>query len=146
MFLYNAMALVQSNTENTHSERSTDRYIDKLLTNLNNYAYMPLKVSQIYKEFPLAQSTLINSFRRRTGYTIIQYLGIKKMEYAAQMLRNSENNVTDIAAAVGISSLSHFIHKFKEHFGVSPKEYQLLHAVDAAPDLSAKTKDDLPDE
>ena len=88
---------------------------------------------------------MINSFRRRTGYTIVQYLGIKKMEYAAQMLRNSENNVTDIAAAVGISSLSHFIHKFKEHFGVSPKEYQLLHAVDAAADLSAKTKDDLPD-
>ena len=145
MFLYNAMALVQSNTENPHSERSTDRYIDKLLTNLNNYAYVPLKVSQIYKEFPLAQSTLINSFRIRTGYTIIQYLGIKKMEYAAQMLRNSENNVTDIAAAVGISSLSHFIHKFKEHFGVSPKEYQLLHAVDAAADLSAKTQDDLPD-
>jgi AraC-like DNA-binding protein len=106
--------------------------------------YVPLKVSQIYKEFPLAQSTLINSFRRRTGYTIVQYLGIKKMEYAAQMLRNSENNVTDIAAAVGISSLSHFIHKFKEHFGVSPKEYQLLHAVDTAADLSAKTKDDLP--
>ena len=78
MFLYNAMALVQSNTENAHSERSTDRYIDKLLTNLNNYAYVPLKVSQIYKEFPLAQSTLINSFRKRTGYTIIQYLGIKK--------------------------------------------------------------------
>lgn len=145
MFLYNAMALVQSNTENTHSERSTDRYIDKLLTNLNNYAYVPLKVSQIYKEYPLAQSTLINSFRRRTGFTIVQYLGIKKMEYAAQMLRNSENNVTDIAAAVGISSLSHFIHKFKEHFGVSPKEYQLLHAVDAAADLTAKSKDDLPD-
>lgn len=146
MFLYNAMALIRSNTENPRSERSTDRYIDKLLTNLNNYAYVPLKVSQIYKEYPLAQSTLINSFRRRTGYTIVQYLGIKKMEYAAQMLRNSENNVTDVAAAVGISSLSHFIHKFKEHFGVSPKEYQLLHAVDAAADLSAKTKDDLPDD
>ena len=132
MFLYNAMALVQSNTENTRGERYTDRYIDKLLANLNNYAYVPLKVSQIYKEYPLAQSTLINSFRRRTGYTIVQYLGVKKMEYAAQMLRDSENNVTDIAAAVGISSLSHFIHKFKEHFGITPKEYQLLHAVDSA--------------
>jgi AraC-like DNA-binding protein len=134
MFLYNAMALVQSGVERPHSERSTDRYIDKLLTNLNNFAYVPLKVSQIYKEYPLAQSTLINSFRKRTGYTIVQYLGIKKMEYAAQMLRNSENNVTDIAAVVGISSLSHFIHKFKEHFGITPKEYQLLHAVDSAAD------------
>lgn len=146
MFLYNAMALVQSNTENTHGERYTDRYIDKLLANLNNYAYVPLKVSQIYKEYPLAQSTLINSFRRRTGYTIIQYLGIKKMEYAAQMLRDSENNVTDIAAAVGISSLSHFIHKFKEHYGITPKEYQLLHAVDSAADSRQKPRDDTSNE
>lgn len=134
IFLYNAMALVQSSNDNSHSERSTDRYIDKLLTNLNNYAYVPLKVSQIYKEYPLAQSTLINSFRKRTGYTIVQYLGIKKMEYAAQMLRNPENNVTDVASAVAVSSLSHFIHKFKEHFGITPKEYQLLHAVDSAAD------------
>ena len=105
-----------------------------------------VKVSQIYKEYPLAQSTLINSFRRRTGYTIIQYLGIKKMEYAAQMLRDSENNVTDIAAAVGISSLSHFIHKFKEHFGITPKGYQLLHAVDSAADSRRKPRDDTPNE
>ena len=141
MFLYNAMALIQSNTENTHGERYTDRYIDKLLANLNNYAYVPLKVSQIYKEYPLAQSTLINCFRRRTGYTIIQYLGIKKMEYAAQMLRDPENNVTDIAATVGISSLSHFIHKFKEHFGITPKEYQFLHAVDSAADNRQKPEE-----
>lgn len=142
LFLYNAMSLVQSDTQGASSERSSDRYIDKLLTNLNNYSYVPLKVSQIYKEYPLAQSTLITNFRKRTGYTIVQYLGIKKMEYAAQLLRDSENNVTDIAAAVGIFSLSHFIHKFKEHFGITPKEYQLLHAVDSAADVGQKSRDD----
>ncbi len=143
MFLYNAMALIQSNAERPHSERSSDRYIEKLLVNLNNYAYVPLKVSQIYKEYPLAQSTLINNFRNRTGYTIVQYLGIKKMEYAAQMLRNSENNITDIAAAVGVSSLSHFVHKFKAHYGITPKEYQRLHAVDSAADFHKKQNDEL---
>lgn len=134
LFLYNAMALIQSHSQGATGERASDRYIDRLLTNLNNYSYVPLKVSQIYEEFPLAQSTLINSFRKRTGYTIIQYLGIKKMEYAAQMLREPETTVTDVAAAVGITSLSHFIHKFKEHFGITPKEYQLLHAADSAAD------------
>lgn len=62
------------------------------------------------------------------------------------MLRDSENNVTDIAAAVGISSLSHFIHKFKEHFGITPKEYQLLHAVDSAADSRRKPRDDTANE
>ncbi len=141
MFLYNVMALVQSNSEHLRGERSADRYIDKLLANLNNYAYVSLKVSQIYKEYPLAQSTLINNFRNRTGYTIVQYLGIKKMECAAQMLRNPENSITDIATAVGVSSLSHFVHKFKEHYGITPREYQRLHAVDSAADHSQKQRE-----
>ncbi len=140
MFLYNAMALIQTNSERPHGERSADRYIDKLLANLNNFAYVSLKVSQIYKEFPLAQSTLINSFRNRTGYTIVQYLGIKKMEYAAQMLHDPQNSITDIAAAVGVSSCSHFVHKFKEHYGITPREYQRLHAVDFAADSRQTAK------
>ncbi len=140
MFLYNAMALVQSNAEGPQGERATDRYIDRLLTNLNNYAYVPLKVSQIYKEYPVAQSTLINRFRDRTGYTIVQYLGIKKLEYAAQLLHNPDNSITDIAATVGVSSLSHFVHKFKEHYGITPKEYQRLHAVDFTADSRQKAK------
>ena len=129
-FLYNVMALCSMNSTIALPEKSTDKYVDKLLNSLNNFGYVGTTVSMIYQDFPVAQSTLINGFRKRTGYTIIQYHGMKKMEYAAQLLAEGGFSVTDVCTILNIASLSHFIRKFKNHHGITPKEYQALHCVD----------------
>ena len=131
-FLYNIMALIQPLALAMPVERTTDRYVDRLLTNLNNFAYQDIKISKIYQEFPLAHSTLINGFRKRTGYTIEQYLSMKKMERAAILLRETEKSLSEICADVGFASLSHFIQKFKKYYGVTPKEYQRISNMDNA--------------
>ena len=82
------------------------------------------------QEFPLVHSTLISAFRKRTGYTISQYLSIKKMENAAVLLRETDKSISEVAADVGFTSLSHFIQKFKKHHGVTPKEYQRISHMD----------------
>lgn len=131
-FLYNLMALIQLPSLSVPVERTVDRYVDKLLTSLNNYAYQDIKISKIYQEFPLAHSTLISGFRKRTGYTISQYLSIKKMERAAVLLRETDKSLSEVAADVGFTSQSHFIQKFKKHHGVTPKEYQRISRIDAS--------------
>lgn len=131
-FLYNLMALIQPLALSAPVERTTDRYVDKLLTNLNNYAYQDIKISKIYQEFPLAHSTLISAFRKRTGYTIERYLSMKKMERAAILLRETDKTLSEVCADVGFTSLSHFIQKFKKYHGVTPKEYQRISNMDAA--------------
>lgn len=129
-FLYSLMALTQLPALSIPVDRTVDRYVDMLLTNLNNYAYQDIKISKIYQEFPLAHSTLISAFRKRTGYTISQYLSIKKMENAAVLLRETDKSISEVAADVGFTSLSHFIQKFKKHHGVTPKEYQRISHMD----------------
>lgn len=129
-FLYNLMALIQPLALTMPVERTIDRYVDKLLNELNHYAYQDIKISRIYQEFPIAHSTLISGFRKRTGYTIEQYLGIKKMEHAATLLRETDKTLSEVCAIVGFSALSHFIQKFKKHHGVTPKEYQRIAHMD----------------
>ena len=131
-FLYNLMALIQLPALSVPVERTADRYVDQLLNSLNNYAYQDIKISKIYQEFPLAHSTLINSFRKRTGYTIEQYLSMKKMERAAVLFRETDKTLSEVCADVGFSSLSHFIQKFKKYHGVTPKEYQRIANMDYA--------------
>lgn len=132
LFLYNVMALCAMDTIIELPEKSIDKYVEKLLNNLNNFGYIGTTVAMIYQDFPVAQSTLISGFRKRTGYTIVQYHGMKKMEYAAQLLADGGFSVTDVCAIINISSLSHFIRKFKAYHGITPKEYQALHCVDFA--------------
>jgi AraC-like DNA-binding protein len=48
----------------------------------------------------------------------------KRLEYAAGLLRNSEQNVTAIAFESGFEDVSHFSRVFKERFEVSPVAYR----------------------
>ena len=47
-----------------------------------------------------------------------------RFEVAAQLLRESDKQVIEVAYAVGYSDPSHFARAFKRLAGVSPKVYQ----------------------
>ncbi len=117
-----------------HSD-SVDQYVADLLTRLNSYVYLHHKVSEIYIDYPLAPSILIARFKQHTGYTIVQYHTMKKLDYAAQLLASSKPiSITEVCAELNISCLSYFSKIFKERFKVTPKEYQRLHARYRVPD------------
>ena len=46
------------------------------------------------------------------------------MEFAANLLKTTDYKLTDVAAAVGYDSLSHFINVFKKEIGASPIKYK----------------------
>jgi AraC-like DNA-binding protein len=46
-----------------------------------------------------------------------------RLTQAAELLHNKNLSISDVAYAVGFSSLSHFSSSFKEFYGMSPKEY-----------------------
>jgi len=133
LFLFTALSLCIIRQQTVRNLKSTQIYIDKLLLRLNDYAYLNYSVKDIYKDFPMARSALINLFKKRTGYTIVQYHNKKKMEYAAQLLNSGQHSVTEVGAMMNFDSLSYFAKVFKAHHGVTPKEYQRLHSRQAYP-------------
>ncbi len=128
-FLFNALSSCMITPQPAERLSSTEQYVNDLITRLNTYAYLHHKVSEIYGEYPLAQSVLISKFKEKTGYTIVQYHTMKKLDYAAQLLTSPRLvSITEVCANLNFSSLSHFSKIFKERFHVTPKEYQRLHA------------------
>ena len=67
---------------------------------------------------------LSREIRRRTGRTYKELLQEKRMQQAVYMLTNSEVPVTDVIESVGYDNTSYFYRKFRERYGVSPKEYR----------------------
>ncbi len=128
-FLFNALSSCMMKPQPEERLSSTEQYITDLLTRLNTYTYLHHKVAEIYKDYPLAQSILISKFKQRTGYTIVQYHTMKKLDYAAQLLTSPRLvSITEVCANLNFSSLSHFSKIFKNRFHMTPKEYQRLHA------------------
>lgn len=134
LFLFNALSFcILSDRETDLAPLSKHQYIENLLIRLNNFTYIKHSVNQIYKDYPIAQSSLITLFKERTGKTIVQYHNMKKIEYAAQLLSTYKYSVTDVCLILQYSSLSHFGKLFKEQYGISPKEYKRLHLDEWAP-------------
>ena len=67
---------------------------------------------------------LSREIRRRTGRTYKELLQEKRMQQAVYLLGNSRIPVTDIIESVGYDNTSYFYRKFRERYGMSPKEYR----------------------
>lgn len=123
LFLYNMISLLMLRNETGSKEEKNDYVVD-LVTKLNNYTYLTTKVQDIYSQYPVARCKLIKDFKEYTGMTIVQYQKKQKLSHAAQLLSNSDYQITQIAEIVGFDSLSHFLRIFKEEYTMTPKEYR----------------------
>lgn len=73
----------------------------------------------------MSQAHFIREFRRAFGETPHRYLQRRRIERAMTLLRTTDRSVTDIALAVGFSSLGSFSRTFAEVVGQSPSRFRL---------------------
>ncbi len=66
-------------------------------------------------------------FRRAFGETPHQYLLTRRLERAAELLRNTDRSVADICLTVGLRSVGSFTTSFRRLYGVSPTAYRAAH-------------------
>jgi AraC family transcriptional regulator of arabinose operon len=72
----------------------------------------------------LSPSRLAHLFREQTGQTVAETLRQLRLRQAARLLRHSGRSVQEIAAEVGFHCPFHFSRRFRQSFGVSPREYR----------------------
>ena len=81
-------------------------------------------IPALLKELNYSHGHLCRIVKASSGKTLFNILTEKRMEYAANLLKTTDNKLTDIADAVGYESLSHFINAFKKEMGFSPIKYK----------------------
>lgn len=92
------------------------RYID------DHYAGASLEEFARAEHRPLAE--ISRAVHRETGSTFKELLQKKRFQEAASLLQNTSLSVSDAAYAVGYSNTSYFHRRFREIYGISPREYR----------------------
>ena len=64
------------------------------------------------------------AFTSSFGINFSQYLSNIRLSYAASMIENTSESITDICFEAGYSNFSHFSRSFKKKYGLSPREYK----------------------
>jgi AraC-like DNA-binding protein len=66
----------------------------------------------------------MKTFKQVAGMTLVAYLNHVRLANAAQLLRETDRAIADIASATGFSDQSYFDKRFKRAFGRTPKEFR----------------------
>jgi AraC-like DNA-binding protein len=84
----------------------------------------PLDVPTLARAAHLSPAHFSREFRRAFGESPHQYLLTRRLERAAELLRNTDQTVADICATIGLSSIGSFTTSFGRAFGLSPTAYR----------------------
>ena len=81
-------------------------------------------IAELSRQYHMNPTTLKAVFKSVYGSSIAAHMREHRMERAAELLRESDLSVAEIANLVGYESQSKFSAAFKECFGQLPKEYR----------------------
>ena len=84
----------------------------------------PLTIPVLSRRACLSTTAFKAGFRRLYGLPVHTWLRQRRMERAAELLRNSSLSVLGVAQSVGYGSASQFTAAFRRQYGVTPAQYR----------------------
>ncbi len=113
---------VRSSLCATEQEQIFVRRLDAvIMSKLNDNS---LSVEKIAESLHLGRTIFYRKVKGITGYTPNEYLRVIRLKHAAEMLKSSEKNVSEIAYEVGFDNPYYFSKCFKDQFGIPPSQYK----------------------
>ncbi|MDE6497636.1 MAG: response regulator [Muribaculaceae bacterium] len=94
------------------------KYVD------DNMSSPDLSVEDLAAELGMSRVHLYKRLKQITGKTPIEFIRVLRLKRAAQMLRESQLNISEIAYSCGFNNPKYFSRYFKDEFGVLPSQYQ----------------------
>lgn len=84
----------------------------------------PPSVGELAREAGVHRSHFARTFRRHIGCTVADYVRRRRVEYAADQLRQHGIALADLSLRAGFGDQAHFTRAFKQVMGVTPGAFR----------------------
>jgi len=98
--------------------------IRKILDYIHEDPCRRITLDDLLKQAGIQKTLFLQSFRNVTGTTPNQYITAQRLEYARDLLADTNLSIIQIAENCGFNDAFYFSRCFKKHFGVSPRQYR----------------------
>ena len=115
-----------------------DRRIELVISRLENDTSRAWDTHTLARLVNLSPSRFRHLFKHETGTSPRQFLRELRFRKAETMLATTFLPLKEIAEAIGLVSLTHFMKDFKQRHGMTPREYRI--AARIATKKKSKTK------
>jgi DNA-binding response OmpR family regulator len=113
-------ALTRQHTLN----RTTQQLIRRAMAYIHARYAEPLSREEIAEHVGISADYLTDCFRQELGITPISYIRRYRIRQACELLRDTDQSITQVALAVGFSEGAHFTRTFQREMGTTPRAYR----------------------
>lgn len=98
--------------------------IAKVIRTIREEYSRPLSVTTLARECGMSVRSLHRAYRAVTGNTVGRDLLNRRIEAAADMLREDDIKLEPVAMETGLRNAKNLCRLFKEHFGLTPGQWK----------------------
>ena len=98
--------------------------VRKALDYIHSHLEEDLTLERVADAIHVSKNHLSSLFPKFTGYNFSNYVNEIRIEKGKMLLKNSNDNILEIAIQCGFNSQSYFCFTFKKFTGVSPSQYR----------------------
>lgn len=96
--------------------------ISDVIEYINQNLNKKLSLDSVANATFVSKYYLCHIFRATVGMTVGEYITFTRLSKAKQLLRTTEDSISDISFATGFESFAYFSKVFREHEGITPSE------------------------
>ena len=102
-----------------------DRRIELVISRLEAETSRAWDAATLGELVNLSPSRFRHLFKQETGISVREYVRDLRFRKAEVMLATTFLSIKEIAEAVGLAPLNHFMRRFKKRHGVTPGAYRI---------------------
>jgi AraC family transcriptional regulator of arabinose operon len=103
---------------------NNDNLVDNIINYLNSNLDKTITTQEIVEQFHYSHSYLFSVFKKKTGYSIIHFFNLLKIQKACEYLNFTGLSVKEICFKMGFQDPLYFSRLFKKYMGLAPTEYR----------------------
>lgn len=96
----------------------------KIITYIGQSFREDITLDSLAKEFSVSRFYISRTFSEKIKMSLPNYLALIRAEYAAGLIRTTNDSITNICSASGFASQSTFNRAFKRIYCMTPREYK----------------------
>ncbi|MGF7149789.1 AraC family transcriptional regulator [Sphingomonas zeicaulis] len=108
----------------------SDQRLARVIEFMSAHFAMPLTLEQLAAEACISKFHFARLFARKVGQTPYRFLTGIRLDAASRMLITTDLSISQVGAACGFPTSSHFSTAFANRFGMSARDYRLTRPSD----------------